>query len=315
MFANRLRKNLRNIGAWARRNSIGCYRLYDADMPEYAFAVDVYRSSQTWVVAQEYQAPPTIAERQAASRRATVLDTLANLLEVPADRVILKTRRRHKDGAQYQRLGRYGAMHEVREHDCRLLVNFSDRLDTGLFLDHRQIRQLVRSLVPGRRFLNLFSYTDSATVQAAAGGASATTSVDLSAHYLDWGRRNLALNHFSGDRYVHIQADCLEWLAHGPGDQRDFGVILLDAPTFSNSKRMAEALDVQRDHASLIRLAAQRMASDGVLIFSNHLKSFAMDIQGVADAGLALEEITRQTIPRDFARNPRSHRCWRIRHR
>jgi len=315
MFTNRLRKNLRNIGAWARRNSIDCYRLYDADMPEYAFAVDVYRSSQTWIIAQEYQAPATIAESQAASRRATVLDTLANLLEVPADRVILKTRRRHKDRAQYQRLGRHGAMHEVREHDCRLLVNFSDRLDTGLFLDHRQIRQLVRSLVPGRRFLNLFSYTDSATVQAAAGGASATTSVDLSAHYLDWGRRNLALNNFSGDRYVHIQADCLEWLAHGPGDQRDYGVILLDAPTFSNSKRMAEALDVQRDHASLIRLAAQRMTADGVLIFSNHLKSFTMDSQAVVDAGLAFEEITRQTIPRDFARNPRTHRCWRIRHR
>jgi 23S rRNA (guanine2445-N2)-methyltransferase / 23S rRNA (guanine2069-N7)-methyltransferase len=203
----------------------------------------------------------------------------------------------------------------VREHGCRLLVNFHDRLDTGLFLDHRQIRQLVRELAAGRRFLNLFAYTGSATVQAIAGGASATTSVDLSARYLEWERRNLALNGFSGARHTQIRADCLDWLANGPHEGGDYGVILLDTPTFSNSKRMSDTLDVQRDHAGLIRQAARRLAADGVLIFSNHLKQFRMDREVIAEAGLDLEDITRQTIPRDFARNPRSHHCWRIRRR
>ncbi len=315
MFANRLRKNLRNIGGWARRNDIDCYRLYDADMPEYAFAVDIYRTPDTWVIAQEYQAPASIPEQQVAARRGTVLDTLEEVLSVPAERVVFKSRRRQRGGDQYQRLATDGALHEVVENGCRLLVNFHDRMDTGLFLDHRQIRQLIRSLAPGRRFLNLFAYAGAATVQAAAGGATATTSVDVSANYLDWARRNLELNGFSGDRHVRIQADCLEWLANAPDSHQDYGVVLLDAPTFSNSKRLADTLDVQRDHATLIQLAARRLAADGVMIFSNHLKRFRMDCEAVSAAGLDLEDITRQTIPRDFARNPRSHHCWRIRKR
>jgi 23S rRNA (guanine2445-N2)-methyltransferase / 23S rRNA (guanine2069-N7)-methyltransferase len=315
MFANRLRKNLRTIGSWARRNNIDCYRLYDADMPEYAFAVDHYQSAQTWIIAQEYQAPASIDKNKAAARRHTVLETLQKVLEVPAERVVLKTRHRQSGGEQYQRVASEDDLHEVREHGCRLLVNFHDRLDTGLFLDHRQIRQLVRELAAGRRFLNLFAYTGSATVQAVAGGASATTSVDLSARYLEWERRNLALNGFSGARHTQIRADCLDWLANGPHEGGDYGVILLDTPTFSNSKRMSDTLDVQRDHAGLIRQAARRLAADGVLIFSNHLKQFRMDREVIAEAGLDLEDITRQTIPRDFARNPRSHHCWRIRRR
>ncbi len=315
MFANRLRKNLRNIGGWARRNNIDCYRLYDADMPEYAFAVDIYRAQDTWVIAQEYQAPASIPEAQVAARRGTVLATLGEVLQVPAERVVFKSRQRQRAGSQYQRLTTDGTLHEVIENGCRLLVNFHDRMDTGLFLDHRQIRGLVRSLAPGQRFLNLFAYAGAATVQAAAGDATGTTSVDLSANYLAWARRNLALNGFSGDTHVQIQADCAQWLASAPDSHRDYGVVLLDAPTFSNSKRLDGTLDVQRDHATLIRLAARRLASDGVLLFSNHLKRFRMDHEAVHAAGLELEDISRQTLPRDFARNPRSHHCWRIRHR
>jgi 23S rRNA (guanine2445-N2)-methyltransferase / 23S rRNA (guanine2069-N7)-methyltransferase len=315
MFANRLRKNLRSIGRWARRENIDCYRLYDADMPEYAFAVDVYAGADTWIVAQEYQAPASIPPAQSALRRTTVLDTVAALLEVPAERVVLKTRRRQEDGSQYPRLAVDGALHEVRENGCRLLVNFSDRLDTGLFLDHRRIRRMVRDLAPGRRFLNLFAYTGAATVYAAGGGATATTSVDLSGKYLDWARRNLALNGFAGPEHVQVRADCLDWLQTAPDDDQRYGVVLLDMPTFSNSKRMAGTVDVQRDHATLISLAARRLAPDGVLLFSNHLKRFHMDRDPLTDAGLALEDITRETIPRDFARNPRAHHCWRIRHR
>jgi len=315
MFANRLRKNLRVMGRWARKNNIACYRLYDADMPEYAFAVDVYQAPDTWLIAQEYQAPSTVSEARAAARRNTVLASVADVLAVPTERVLLKTRRRHKGGGQYQRLENHNDVHEVIENGCRLLVNFGDRLDTGLFLDHREIRQLVRRLAPGRQFLNLFAYTGTATVQAIAGGASTTTSVDLSANYLDWEQRNLDLNGFNVERHVQVQADCLDWLENAPDDRGDYGLVLLDAPTFSNSKRMDDSLDIQRDHVKLIRLAARRMATDGVLLFSNHLKRFRMDQEAIADAGLVLEEITRQTIPRDFARNPRTHHCWRIAHR
>jgi 23S rRNA (guanine2445-N2)-methyltransferase / 23S rRNA (guanine2069-N7)-methyltransferase len=315
MFANRLRKNLRQIGAWARREGIDCYRLYDADMPEYAFAIDVYRAEDTWIVAQEYQAPATIPEERAAARRGTVLSAVADLFEVPAARVVLKTRRRHKGGGQYERVDHLGRLHEVQEHGCRLLVNFSDRLDTGLFLDHRQVRKLIRDLAPGRRFLNLFAYTGAATVQAAMGGAVATTSVDISRRYLEWARQNLVLNGFSGEEHVQVRADCLAWLADGPADKRDYDIVLMDVPTFSNSTGMEDTLDVQRDHGTLIRQAARHLAPEGVLIFSNHLKRFRMDGAALGAAGLELEDITRDTVPRDFARNPRVHHCWRIRHR
>ena len=313
MFANRLRKNLRQTGAWARREGIDCYRLYDADMPEYAFALDVYRGEDTWIIAQEYQAPATIPEERATARRDTVLSAVAELLEVPEERVVLKTRRRHKGGGQYERVDDRGDFHEVREHGARLLVNFSDRLDTGLFLDHRPIRKLIHDLAPGRRFLNLFAYTGAATVQAAMGGAAATTSVDISRRYLDWARNNLALNGFSGEEHVQVRADCLAWLADGPTDGQGYDIVLMDVPTFSNSTGMEGTLDVQRDHVMLIRQAARFLATGGVLIFSNHLKRFRMDGAPLGGAGLKLEDITRETIPRDFARNPRAHHCWRIR--
>ncbi len=315
MFSNRLRKNLKRIGRWARREGIDCYRLYDADMPEYAFALDVYRAGETWIVAQEYQAPASIPEEQACARRATVIAAIEALLDVPAERVVVKTRRRQRRGSQYPRLAVDGTLHEVREHGCRLLVNFNDRLDTGLFLDHRRIRRMIGTLAAGRRFLNLFAYSGAATVHAAAGGATATTSVDLSDKYLDWTRRNLAQNGFRGGQHIQVRADCFEWLKTAPDDVGEFGVILLDVPTFSNSKRMHGSFDVQRDHAALIRLAARRLAADGVLLFSNHLKRFRLAHDAVEDAGLAIEDITRETIPRDFSRNRRAHRCWRIRHR
>ncbi len=314
MFTNRLRKNLREVGRWARREHIDCYRLYDADMPEYAFALDVYRAEQTWVVAQEYEAPASIPKARAAARRETVLASVAALLELPAERVVFKTRRRHRGHGQYLRLACEDVLHEVREDGCRLLVNFSDRVDTGLFLDHRPLRRMVHDLASGRRFLNLFAYTGAASVHAAAGGALATTSVDLSATYLDWARRNLALNGFVDEAHALIQADCLAWL-NEPREGEPYGLILLDVPTFSNSKRMTGTLDVQRDHAMLIRLAARLLSADGVLLFSNHLRRFRMDHRSLADAGLAVEDITRETIPRDFARNPRIHNCWRIRRR
>ena len=313
MFANRLAKNRRRLGAWARRRGIDCYRVYDADMPEYAFAIDVYRSAETWLVAQEYEAPTSIPAEKAAARRATVLAVTADQFRVPAARVVTKLRRRQRDGAQYQRIGFDDALHEIRELGCRLLVNFSDRLDTGLFLDHREVRRRIAALAPGRRFLNLFAYTGAATVAAALAGAETTTSVDISPRYLDWARRNLALNGISGPHHRLVRADCMTWLATEPDDGDAYDLVLLDAPTFSNSKRAADSLDVQRDHVVLIRRAARRLAPGGIVLFSNHLKRFRMDRGALEGAGLELRDITRETIPRDFERSPRAHHCWRIR--
>ncbi|HEY7745645.1 MAG TPA: bifunctional 23S rRNA (guanine(2069)-N(7))-methyltransferase RlmK/23S rRNA (guanine(2445)-N(2))-methyltransferase RlmL [Desulfuromonadales bacterium] len=304
MFANRLRKNLRNLGRWARQNGITCYRLYDADLPEYAVAVDVY---ERWVHVQEYEAPSTIDPQKAESRLRDVLAVLPTVLEVPAENVFLKVRRRQKGTSQYQKFDRRGEFHEVHEGDCRFLVNFTDYLDTGLFLDHRPTRQLLRALAAGKHVLNLFGYTGAATVYAAAGGARATTTVDLSQVYLDWAQRNLALNGFSGAPHEFVRADCLEWLQR---ERRRFDLIFLDPPTFSTSKRMEATFDVQRDHIPLLRAAAGLLAPGGVLIFSNNNRRFRMDRESLPE--LQIEEITRQTIPRDFERNPRIHNCWRI---
>ncbi|GAB4247327.1 MAG: bifunctional 23S rRNA (guanine(2069)-N(7))-methyltransferase RlmK/23S rRNA (guanine(2445)-N(2))-methyltransferase RlmL [Thermoleophilia bacterium] len=316
MFANRLRKNLRTIGSWACREGIECYRLYDADLPEYAVAVDVYGS---WVHVQEYEAPPTVHPGKAARRLRDALAVITEVLDVPCDRVHLKVRRRQKGRSQYEKLADTGVFHEVHEGGARLLVNFTDHLDTGLFLDHRPTRGLIRDLARGARFLNLFAYTGAATVAAAAGGARSTTSVDLSRTYLEWARRNLELNGFRVDGpdkvtrrrastgHRLVQADVVRWVAR---ETARYDLVLLDPPTFSSSKRMEGTLDIQRDHAALITAAARLLDSGGVLLFSTNLRRFKLD--PVSLAGLHAEDITAATIPRDFRRNPRIHRCWKI---
>jgi 23S rRNA (guanine2445-N2)-methyltransferase / 23S rRNA (guanine2069-N7)-methyltransferase len=316
MLANRLRKNLASLGRWARREGVECFRLYDADLPEYAVAVDLYQGAERHVHVQEYAPPPTVDAEAARRRLAEVRRILPALLEVPGNRVHLKVRRRQRGGSQYERLGERGTEIAVREGDCRYLVNLTDYLDTGLFLDHRETRRRLAAMAGGHDFLNLFAYTGTATVCAARGGARSTTSVDLSATYLAWARRNLALNGLTGPEHRLIQADCAEWLAEqasrGPGGPR-YGLIFLDPPTFSRSKRMAGTLDVQRDHVGLVRHCAALLAPGGVLVFSTNLRSFRMDRPALAD--LALENVSARTLPRDFARNPRIHQCWEVRTR
>lgn len=306
MLANRLRKNRRILGRWARREGIDCFRLYDADLPEYALAVDLYQGERLWVHVQEYQAPRSIDRAVALKRRDEALATIAAVLEISSEQVFFKVRHRQKGHAQYEKLDHSDAFCEVREGPCRLLVNFADYLDTGLFLDHRPTRALLGELARGRRFLNLFAYTGVATVRVALDGAQATTTVDMSPTYLDWARRNLELNDLRGCELV--RADCLEWLAQKRRER--YGVIFLDLPTFSNSKRMDRDFDVQRDHVELIERAAALLDEDGVLIFSNNYRRFRMDRDRLA--GLVLEDITRQTIPTDFERRPKIHNCWKI---
>jgi len=304
MVANRLRKNLRNLGRWARQNGVYCYRLYDADLPEYAVAIDLY---EQWAHVQEYEAPKTIDPELAATRLQEVLAVLPGVLDLPAESIFLKVRRRQKGSSQYGKFAAEGVFHEVREDNCRFLVNFTDYLDTGLFLDHRMTRGLLQTLAKGRRFLNLFGYTGSASVHAAMGGALSTTTVDMSKTYLAWARKNLALNGFADQHHEFLQADCLEWLA---AESRRFGLIFLDPPTFSNSKTMTDTFDVQRDHVDLLTQASGLLTHDGVLIFSNNNRRFRMDLEALPE--LLIEEITRQTIPKDFERNPKIHNCWKI---
>ncbi len=313
MFANRLRKNMQALKPWAEREGVTCYRIYDADMPEYAAAIDLYRSTEPYLVVQEYAPPRTVAEDKARQRLRDMLNAIPPTLGVSREQVFLKRRERQRGAVQYERQAQTRAFHEVREGPCRLLVNFSDYLDTGLFLDHRLTRAMVGELARGRDMLNLFCYTATASVYAALAGARSTVSVDMSATYLDWARRNFALNGIDPRVHVLVQADCLWWLEQQAGDPRArrYGVIFLDPPTFSNSKRMQSTFDVQRDHATLVRQAARLLAADGVLVFSTNRQRFHLDLAGLA--GLRIEDLSERTIPRDFARNATIHRCWLIR--
>ncbi|NKI35228.1 bifunctional 23S rRNA (guanine(2069)-N(7))-methyltransferase RlmK/23S rRNA (guanine(2445)-N(2))-methyltransferase RlmL [Wenzhouxiangella sp. XN79A] len=308
---NRLTKNRKNLGKWLRREDITCYRVYDADLPEYALAVDVYGSDDgDWLHVQEYEAPASVDAGKARSRLRAALATIPEALEVPPERMVFKVRRRQKGHEQYQRHGERGRFLTVREGPARLAVNLTDYLDTGLFLDHRPVRRWIGEQARDQRFLNLFGYTGAATVHAAVGGAAETTTVDLSKTYLDWLRRNLDLNGLDrlSNRIVH--ADVIGWLQRAAGP---YDLVFLDPPSFSNSKRMDDTLDVQRDHPTLIRAAMRLLAPGGTLIFSNNLRSFSMD--GSLTEEFAVEDRTGWSIPKDFERNRRIHGCWFVRHR
>lgn len=315
-FANRLQKNLKKLSAWKNKNKICCYRAYDADLPEYAVAIDVYHvkkswGQETWVNVQEYEPPKNIDPFKANQRLSGLLAEIPNVLGIAPDHVFLKIRRKQKNTDQYQKLGDQGHFHVIEENGCLLQVNFADYLDTGLFLDHRPVRLMIQKQAKGKRFLNLFAYTGSATVHAAVGGAKATTTIDMSKTYLDWAKANLTLNKSIGE-HDFIQADCQEWLdveAKHPYPKQ-YDLIFLDPPTFSNSKRMGDVFDVQQDHASLIQQAATLLAPDGTLYFSTNFRRFMLDKEALAP--LTIEDITAKTIPEDFIRNPRIHYCWRI---
>jgi len=314
MFGNRLRKNLASRQSWARREDVQCFRVYDADMPEYAFAIDLYGNDQRWACVQEYAAPSTVAREAARGRRDEVLAMLPEVLGLPEERIVLRERRRQRQGAQYEKVGETAQFHVVREGGYRFLVNFTDYLDTGLFLDHRLTRRRVGELARGRTFLNLFAYTGTATVYAAGGGASTTTTVDMSRTYLDWAKRNLAVNDLAGPEHGFVQADCLAWLeeqARAP--RRRYGLAFLDPPTLSRSKRMDQEFDVQRDHARLVRLVGALLEPDGILVFSNNFQRFRLD--PALHEEFAIEDISRETLPEDFARNPRIHVAYLLRTR
>jgi len=315
MIANRLRKNIRKFKSWRQREGVDCYRVYDADLPEYAAAIDVYvedagsvEAPRTFLHVQEYQAPSTIPEADARRRFGELVRAATDVFELPRDNIAIKTRARGKGGSKYGAIEKHGEFIVVREGAAKLRVNLFDHLDTGLFLDHRPLRARMATEARGKRFLNLFAYTGAASVQAAVGGAAQTTSVDLSATYLEWAAANLALNGRTGNAHRLVQADAIAWLE---AERGEYDLIFCDPPTFSNSAR-AEDFDVQREHVRLLQAALARLAPDGVLYFSNNYRRFRLDEEALAGTA-KIRDISTQTIPPDFERNQRIHRCWEIR--
>lgn len=316
-FAERLSANCRRLFPWAKENNITCFRIYDADIPEYNLAIDLY---EDWVHVQDYEPSATVSQDKAEERFHQALQVIRHLLDVPHSRLFIKKRRRQRGKEQYQKrsastgnsagkTGKEGKLQEVHEGGCRFLVNFTDYLDTGLFLDHRKTRTLLAELAQGRTFLNLFAYTGSATVYAAKGGALATQTVDLSEKYLIRAQANLALNGFGGSPHQFTEADCLQWLQSCPDR---YGLIFVDPPTFSNSRHKNIVFDVQRNHPELLRLAMNRLVRNGVLIFSTNFRKFRLDTS--LEQEFAVREITEQTLPKDFQGKGNIHRCWQFRH-
>ncbi|MFT4246433.1 MAG: bifunctional 23S rRNA (guanine(2069)-N(7))-methyltransferase RlmK/23S rRNA (guanine(2445)-N(2))-methyltransferase RlmL, partial [Pseudomonas sp.] len=311
MVANRLRKNLQKLKKWRAREGVECFRAYDADLPEYAAAIDVYQEAdgerRLFLHVQEYAAPATIPEADVRRRFGDLLAAAREVFQVPKEQVATKSRARGKGGSKYGRFDQRGESFQVREHGALLQVNLFDYLDTGLFLDHRPLRGMMAAQARGRRFLNLFCYTGVASVQAAVAGAVQTTSVDLSGTYLQWCADNFALNGLGGADHRLVQADALAWLE---AERGQYDVIFCDPPTFSNSAR-AEDFDVQREQVRLLRAAIARLAQGGVLYFSNNFRRFRLEQDAIA-AFAQCEEISARTIDPDFERNARIHRAWRL---
>ncbi len=309
-FANRLQKNIKHLDKWARREGITAYRIYDADIPNYAAAVDRYND---YIVVQEYAAPKKIPANVAKQRILDMIQVILAVTGVSGDHLILKVRERKSGDNQYERMDSQGHFISVDEYNAKFMVNLWDYLDTGLFLDHRLIRKYIGEHSKGLNFLNVFAYTGTASIYAALGGAKSTTTVDMSRTYLNWAKENLKHNGIkAGNNHNFVQADCLQWISKEGASPlaKRYDLIFVDPPTFSNSKRMEDTFDVQRDHVKLLTSLSKLLNKDGQIIFSNNLRSFAMDVEALEAIGLEVQNITNKTLSQDFKNNQKIHNCW-----
>jgi 23S rRNA (guanine2445-N2)-methyltransferase / 23S rRNA (guanine2069-N7)-methyltransferase len=302
-FANRLLKNIKRLEKWAERESVQCYRLYDADLPEYNVAIDRYND---YLIIQEYKAPKEIDAQKVRRRFLDIVSTTRYLLDLRDEQLIIKVRERQKGRQQYEKLDSKKQRLVVQEGQAKIIVNLQDYLDTGLFLDHRPTRLRIGKMAEGKDFLNLFCYTATASVHAALGGAKSTTSVDMSNTYLNWGQENFAENSIKG-KHEFIQQDCIKWLQHA---HEMYDLIFIDPPTFSNSKRMTDIFDVQDDHVALLTSASERVNPNGEIIFSNNKRGFKLDIDAIKALGFYVKDISKASIPEDFKSNDKIHQCW-----
>jgi len=326
-FTNRLRKNLAHWHKWARRRGTSCFRIYDRDVPQFPFAIDWFETvsdgtgapcAATHLHVQEIDTGWKRSDEDYTAWLIAVCDAICEVCEIPAEQLHLKRRERQRGTSQYEKLDDAEAeAFVVEEAGHRFEVNFDAYLDTGLFLDHRPTRVRVGETIAGRaragagsRFLNLFAYTGSFSVHAAMAGASHSTTVDLSNTYQAWTARNFALNGIDMRRHTLVRADVLAWLVGQVAAGERYDVIVLDPPSFSNSKKMQGVLDVQRDHVRLVSQCHELLADGGELYFSTNLRSFAIDPKLAQQ--LSLREITHQSVPEDFRRPGRAdpHRAW-----
>ena len=317
-FASRLRKVYKERRKWAKRDGATCFRVYDADLPEYSAAIDIYTGAdafegKTYVHVAEYAAPSSIDEGKARRRMSDILTLTPVVLGVPPENVFSKTRRRERGGGQYRDAGSKPFVITVEEDGSLFEVDLAGYMDTGLFLDHRDTRRMVGEMAEGKDFLNLFAYTGTASVHAAACGARTTCTVDLSATYLDWARRNMANNGFAGRAHRFERADVMQWITEARRARRQFDLVFVDPPTFSNSKAMGKRTwDVQRDHVELLIGVSRLLTPGGEAVFSCNLRTFKPNVEELEKYGVAIEDITARTIPHDFERNPRIHKCYLV---
>lgn len=309
MAANRLKKNLASIAKEMGKQNVSCYRLYDADMPEYSAAIDVYENK--WISLQEYAAPSTIDPEDAKRRLEELVLATERVTGIDYDNIYVKRREIQRGNDQYTKRGNASSSHfyMINENNHRFSVNFQDYLDTGIFLDHRPVRKMIEDLSSSKRFLNLFCYTGTATVYAAAGGALSTVSVDASSTYLDWAMKNMRLNGFSSMNHFYYKDDCISYLKN---THDTFDLIFCDPPTFSNNKSRG-TFDVQRDQLYLIRSCMNHLSHEGTLIFSTNFTKFKLYEEIYEDYDVT--DITEETIADDFKRNSKIHKCYLIKHK
>ena len=308
VFENRLKKNLKTIRKWAKKEGVSSYRIYDADIPEYSAAIDFYEGE--FIYLQEYQPPKEIPTGKAEKRLVDMVKKISAVLEIDRDRIFIRQRKRQKSANQYMKHGDTRKYEVMNEGALSFQVNFHDYIDTGIFLDHRKVRGMIRDMSGGKSFLNLFAYTSTASVYAAAGGAKRTVNVDTSANYLEWGINNFRLNKLPLEKTYFQKQDSMEYLEKG---NEKFDLIFIDPPTYSNSKSREADFDLQRDHSQMLLLAGKRLANNGIIIFSNNFKKFKLD-QALENEFL-IEDITESTVSEDFSRNKKIHRCWTLKKR
>lgn len=302
---NRIRKNYRHLRKWAKRTETDCFRIYDRDIKEYPLFVDLYAGR----FCVHYFSDDRDAEEPRPDLKAEIEASLCSLFDIDVDAIYWRMRIKRKKMEQYEKIGEEKQFFIALEHGVKFKINLVDYLDTGLFLDHRETRQMVAARSQGKRVLNLFAYTCAFSVHAALGGACYTKSVDMSNTYTDWGRDNFLLNALPLETNEIVRADCLKFLDEELRTSSRYDIIIIDPPTISRSKKMEQLFDIQIDYISLIKKALSLLSSEGILFFSTNSRRFHFDVDNFK--GCCVKEISSQTIPIDF-HNQKIHRCWTI---
>jgi len=295
MFRNRLTKVFRHLSKQAGRQQISCYRVYDHDLPEFPICIEKY---EDWLYVAEYRRNHHMQEEEHEQWLDECRVIISDIIGIPVSRIILRTRQRKTNRQdQYQKLDDEQAYMVANEQGLKFNINLTDYLDTGLFLDHRITRAMVRAQSAGKKILNLFCYTGSFSVYAAAGGAAEVVSVDLSKTYLKWATENMTLNGlYDPAKHSYVHEDVKQWLGTLPNGY--FDLVIMDPPTFSNSKRMEDFLDIQRDHPLLINDALQAMKPGALMYFSTNFSRFQINTEELKDC--QVKDITKATTPFDF---------------